>query len=186
MQLQGRVPHTSCPRRTAHVCPCRAVQQCYVIPLGACTPPERGGVRASFFSSISVSQKRNSSRAINTKPVLLAKQVSTMSAIRSWESMLEKHHPCVACFHLSPRHCFGHQGETGCWAQPLRLPTCSLTFAAPGCQQSWCLPKIIWDLNISSKDDDCFDHIQVVMLGDKRKLRQELLHDLSLLPSPLH
>lgn len=101
--------------------------------------------------------------------------------------MLEKHHPCLACFHLSTRHCFGHQGETECWVYPARLPTCSLTFAAPGCQQPRCLPKIIGDLDISSKHDDRFDHIQVVMLGDKRKLSQEprsaWLHHVSFPPS---
>lgn len=100
--------------------------------------------------------------------------------------MLEKHNPCMARFQLSPRHCFGHQGEAGCWAHPVRLLTCSLTFAAPGCQQSWCLSKIIGDLNISSKDNDRFDHIQVVMLGDKGKLSPEPLDDFSFLPSPFH
>lgn len=99
---------------------------------------------------------------------------------------MEKHHPCMARFQLSPRHCFGHRGETGCWAHPVRLLTCSLTFAAPGCQQSWRLPKIIGDLHIPSKHDDCFDHIQVIMLGDKRKLSQEPLRGFSFLPSFLH
>lgn len=56
-------------------------------------------------------------------------------------------------------------------SSPIRLLTCSLTFAAPGCQQPWRLPKIIWDLDISSKHNDGFDHIQVVMLGEQEEVQ---------------
>lgn len=93
-------------------------------------------------------------------------------ATRSWERSWRSIAYAWPVF-TSPRHCFSQEGETECWVHSVELLRCSLTFAVPGCQQPRRLPEIIRDLNISSEHNNCFDHIQVVMLGDKRKLSQK-------------